>query len=64
VKTLRKADAKKRYVLKVAPKTLGYGVHHITARVTFTRSSGTKAKTLKLSLTRCRPAIIKPKFTG
>ena len=64
VSTLRKADKKGRYILKVAPGKLSYGVHRVTARVTFTRASGTRAKTLKLALTRCRPAVIKPKFTG
>jgi hypothetical protein len=32
--------------------------------VQFAANSGTKTKTLRLTFNRCRPAIVKPKFTG
>ena len=37
------------------------GTHRVTARVTFLRDSGTKARTLSFSFTRCAPAV---RFTG
>jgi hypothetical protein len=38
------------------------GKHHLTAKVTFTKSSHTKAKTLWRTISHCR--ISPPRFTG
>jgi hypothetical protein len=36
----------------------------VQARIQFARSSQTKSRTLRLSFNRCRPAVVKPNFTG
>jgi hypothetical protein len=40
----------------------GSGKHHLTAKVTFTKASHTKAKTLRKTISHCR--IKPPRFTG
>lgn len=39
-------------------------VQRITARVTFTTSSGTRARTLRLAVQRCAQQSVRPQFTG
>ena len=64
VKTVRRPDAKGRWSLRLVPNRLPYGSHKLVVKVTFVANTKTKPKTLKLSFTRCRAAILKPKFTG
>jgi hypothetical protein len=63
-KTITKPDRKGRWSITLKPKTLPYGAHRVRAKVEFATDSKTKAKNLALSFNRCRPAVVKPKFTG
>jgi hypothetical protein len=63
VKTLTKAKGG-AWKLPISVRKLGYGAHRVIAKVQFAKSSGTKAKTLRLSFSRCGGAAAQPKFTG
>ena len=63
VRTITK-PVKGSYSLHLKVRDLKYGAYKITARVVYVTASGTKAKTLRLQFSRCRPAIVRPKFTG
>jgi hypothetical protein len=65
VKTLTKANASGgRWVLPMNVKRFAFGSHRVQARIQFARSSQTRARTLRLSFSRCHPANVTPKFTG
>jgi hypothetical protein len=65
VKTLTKANASGgRWVLPMNVKRFAFGAHRVQARIQFARSSQTAARTLRMSFSRCRPANVRPKFTG
>ena len=59
VKTTRGAGA-----YKVRTADLGVGVHRIKAKVTYTRASGTRARTHVLTFQRCAARQVAPRFTG
>jgi len=63
VRTLTKADKQRRWIHTVRTTKLKYGTHRVKVRVTFTKASATKARTLTMVINRCRPTV-KPKFTG
>jgi hypothetical protein len=64
VKTLTKANRNGRWVLPMNVKRFAFGTHRVRVTVQFARSSQTKARTLRLSFSRCHPAVVKPQFTG
>jgi hypothetical protein len=65
VKTLTKPNAKGgAWKLPINIRKVGYGAHRLIAKVQFAKSSGTKARTLRLSFSRCASAAAQPKFTG
>ncbi|MGZ4269568.1 MAG: MSCRAMM family protein, partial [Solirubrobacteraceae bacterium] len=64
VATRTKPDKKGRWTISLRLRSLRYGVHTVRAQVRFAADSQTKTKTMRLSFTRCRPAIVRPKFTG
>jgi hypothetical protein len=65
VKTLTHANKSGgRWVLPMDVKRFAFGTHRVQARIQFARSSQTKSRTLRLSFNRCRPAVVKPNFTG
>ena len=64
VKTLTKANRNGRWVLPMNVKRFAFGTHRVRVTVQFARSSQTKAKTLRLSFSRCHSAVVKPQFTG
>jgi len=65
VKTLTKANASGgRWVLPMNVRRFAFGSHRVRATIQFARSSQTKARTLRMSFSRCRPANVTPKFTG
>ena len=65
VRTLTTPNRGVRFVQKVDPRRMSAGrVHRVTARVTFTRRSGTRARTLRVTFTRCARRAAKPKFPG
>jgi hypothetical protein len=53
-----------RWVLPMNVKRFAFGSHRVQARIQFARSSQTKARTLRMSFSRCHPANVTPKFTG
>jgi hypothetical protein len=65
VKTLTHPNASGgRWVLPMNVKRFAFGSHRVQARIEFARSSQTRARTLRLSFSRCHPANVRPKFTG
>ena len=65
VRTLTKPNRGGRFVQKVDPRRVSPGrVHRVTARVTFTRRSGTRARTLRVTFTRCERRAATPRFPG
>jgi hypothetical protein len=64
VRTLTKANRDGRWVLPMNVKRFAFGTHRVRVVVQFAKSSQTKAKTLRLSFNRCRPAVVRPQFTG
>jgi hypothetical protein len=64
VKVLTKPNKKGGWSLSVNMRKIAYGSHRVVAKVEFAKSSGTKAKTLRLSFSRCGANSVKPQFTG
>jgi hypothetical protein len=64
VKTLTKANRNGAWVLPMNVKRFAFGTHRVRVTVQFAKSSETKAKTLRLSFSRCHSAVVKPQFTG
>ncbi|WP_320668749.1 vWA domain-containing protein [Patulibacter defluvii] len=64
LRTLTKPNAKGRYRIDLRTRRLAYRTHRLTATVTFVSEAKTKAKTLRLAFSRCRPIVVTPKFTG
>jgi Bacterial Ig domain len=64
VKTLTKPNKGGKWALTVNMRQIAYGSHRVTAKVEFTKSSGTKTKTLRLSFNRCNASNVRPQFTG
>jgi hypothetical protein len=63
-KTVTKADRNGRWTLKMRTSSLRRGANAVTARVEFTAASGTRARTLRISVTRCAAQAVQPQFTG
>jgi hypothetical protein len=63
-RSVKQADRAGRWVYSVAKAKLRGGTHRVRARVVFRAGSSATAKTLVMSLNKCRPAAIKPAFTG
>ena len=64
IRTLTRPNSGARYLIRVNPRTMKTGVHRIVARTTFTRSSGTRARTLRVTFSRCVRRAASPAFTG
>ena len=64
VKTLTRPNVGSLYVLPVNPRTLRLGVHRVLARTSFRRQSGTAARTLRVTFSRCARRATSPAFTG
>ena len=64
VKTLTKANRNGRWVLPMNVKRFAFGTHSVRVTVQFAKSSQTKARTLRLSFSRCHPGAVRPQFTG
>jgi uncharacterized repeat protein (TIGR01451 family) len=62
VKTLKRPDRKRRYLVNIDARKLGFGVRRVRIVVVFVPSSKTKSKTLHVVVARCRPP--RPVFTG
>jgi hypothetical protein len=64
VKTVTKADRSGRWTLKMRTSSLRRGANAVTARVEFTAASGTRARSLRITVTRCAAQTVQPQFTG
>ena len=64
VKTLTHANRRTQWVLPMDVRRFAFGTHRVRVTVQFAKSSQTKAKTLRLSFSRCHGANVTPKFTG
>jgi prealbumin domain-containing protein len=64
VKTMTKADRNGRFVLKLRTSSLRRGANAVVARVEFTAASGTRTRSLRITITRCAAQAVQPKFTG
>jgi uncharacterized repeat protein (TIGR01451 family) len=64
IKRFTKPTSAGTYGLRINPAKMKIGVHRLVTKVTFTKGSGTAAKTLRLSFQRCAKRLAKPRFTG
>ena len=64
VKTLTRPNKGGAWSLSVNMRKIAYGSHRVEAKVEFTKASGTKTKTLRLSFNRCGANNVRPQFTG
>jgi hypothetical protein len=64
IRTLTKPNSATRYKIAINPRTLRRGVHRVVAKTTFTKSSGTRARTLRVTFSRCARRAAAPAFTG
>jgi hypothetical protein len=64
VQTLTKPNAGTQYRYRARTTSLKFGTYKVRARVEFVTASGTKAKDLRLTYSRCKPRVVKPQFTG
>jgi hypothetical protein len=64
VQTLTKPNAGTQYRYRARTTSLKFGSYKVRARVEFVTASGTKAKDLRLTYSRCKPRVVRPQFTG
>jgi hypothetical protein len=64
VRRLTKPNSGTRFSLPVNPPRLGLGVHRVVARTIFRKQSGTKARTLRVTFSKCSRRASAPAFTG
>ena len=64
VRTLTRPNTGSVFTLRVDPRRLRTGVHRVLARTTFSRQSGTRARTLRVTFSRCSRRASAPAFTG
>jgi hypothetical protein len=64
VRRLTKPNSGTKYSLPVTPRTQRLGVHRIVARTIFRKQSGTKARTLRVTYSKCARRASAPAFTG
>jgi uncharacterized repeat protein (TIGR01451 family) len=64
LKTVKAIAGRTVFKVKINPRGGGSKVHRVTARVTFTTASGTKARTLRYVYLRCPQQAVLPQFTG
>jgi hypothetical protein len=53
-----------RWALPIRIHALAFGTHRVYARIEFLPATRTLPRTLRLSLSRCRPIVIPPRLTG
>ncbi len=64
VKSVKFAKGASSYRYRVAVSKLRFGHHRLVVKASFTKASGTKSKTLRLSFQRCGTQLVAPQFTG
>jgi hypothetical protein len=63
-RTVKATGGRTVFSLRVNPLGQSFGVHRITAKVSFTADSGAKARPLRLVYQRCSKVAVRPRFTG
>jgi hypothetical protein len=63
-RTVKAAEGRTVFSLRVDPREQDRGAHRITAKVRFTAGSGAQARTLRLVYQRCSQGAVRPRFTG
>jgi hypothetical protein len=63
-RTVKAAEGRTVFSLRVDPRGQGFGAHRIAAKVRFTAGSGATARTLRLIYQRCSKGAVRPRFTG
>jgi uncharacterized repeat protein (TIGR01451 family) len=64
VRTLTKPNSGRNYQLRYRTSSLKYGTYKVRAKVQFVAGASPQSRNLDLQFNRCRPRVIKPKFTG
>jgi hypothetical protein len=64
VRVLTAPNSGARWVMPVNPRTVKFGLHRVLARIIFTKSSGTRTRTLRVVYSRCARRAVSPAFTG
>lgn len=64
VRTVTKADRNGRFTLTLRTASLRRGANSVVARVEFTAASRTRARDLRITVTRCAAQAVRPQFTG
>jgi uncharacterized repeat protein (TIGR01451 family) len=64
IKTIKAINGRTVFKVKINPRGGGSQMHRVTARVTFTGASATKARTLRYVYLRCPRQAVLPQFTG
>jgi uncharacterized repeat protein (TIGR01451 family) len=64
IKTVKALGGRTVFKVKINPRGGGSKVHRVTARVSFTAASATKARTLRYVYLRCARQAVLPQFTG
>ncbi len=62
--TVKAKSGRKAFSLRIDPRHQGFGVIKVSAKVSFTAASATKARTLRLVYQRCPKSAVLPQFTG
>jgi hypothetical protein len=62
--TLRAPNRGKRFSVLLVPRNLTLGRHRVNARITFAAGTGTRARTLRMVVSRCKRAAVQPRFVG
>jgi hypothetical protein len=64
VRTVTRADSRGRWTLRLETSALRRGANRVEARVEFTTASQTRARSLRIDITRCAARVVRPQFTG
>jgi hypothetical protein len=64
IRRLTKPNSASAYSLPVNPRKLRVGIHRVVARTIFRKQSGTKARTLRVTFSKCARSARSPAFTG
>ena len=64
IRTLTRPNRGTRFALPVRPNTLRRGTHRVLAVTYFTKASGTRSRTLRVTFQRCGRVAAAPRFTG
>jgi hypothetical protein len=52
------------FAVAISPKGRSRGLHRVRVLVSYTESSQTRAKTMRLNFQRCAAKVVRPRYTG